>query len=113
MSSCESLTRLSGMRHRGSLMTESSTISQLTSHALTNETVAPSASPDGRHIAYASEEVDLRSWSPSPRTDAHSPRMPGDGHGTNGDPAWSPNGEQFAFVTDRTAAWEFAARCEP
>jgi Tol biopolymer transport system component len=87
-----------GKRHLWMADTESPALRRVTS-THTNETW-PSVSPDGRRIAYASEEVDfdLISISDDGRT-----RQPALATARNEfDPAWSPAGDQFAFVTDRT-----------
>ncbi len=86
-----------GNRHLWIADTESTTARQLTS-THTNETF-PAVSPDGRRIAYESQEVDFDLMAIS-----------ADGRATQGalatarnefDPVWSPAGDQFAFVTDR------------
>jgi Tol biopolymer transport system component len=89
-----------GMRHLWIADTESPAISQLTS-THTNETW-PSASPDGQHIAYASEEVDfdLVAISEDGRTQSRALATARN----EMDPAWSPDGEQYAFVTDRAGS---------
>ena len=73
----------------------------------TNETV-PAVAPISRRIAYASEEVDfdLSLISPDGRTRSTilaSAR-------NELDAVWSPQGDQFAFVTDRSGSIEIWAR---
>ena len=95
-----------GNRHLWIADTQSPATRQLTA-THTNETW-PTASPDGQRIAYASEEVDFDLVTIAP-----------DGL-TRGavlatarnemDPAWGPNGDQFAFVTDRRGGLEIWAR---
>jgi serine/threonine protein kinase len=73
----------------------------------TNET-APAVSPDGRRIAYASDEVDFDLMLISPngatmRTMLATAR-------NEYDPTWSAAGDQFAFVTDRSGFLEIWAR---
>jgi Tol biopolymer transport system component len=86
-----------GTRHLWVADTASTAISQLTS-THTNET-SPTASPDGRRIAYSSEEVDfdLVAISEDGRTQSRTLATARN----EMDPAWSPDGDQFAFVTDR------------
>jgi Tol biopolymer transport system component len=73
----------------------------------TNETF-PAVSPDGRRIAYASEEVDfdlvlLTSDGRSRRSVLATAR-------NEMDPVWAPAGDQMAFITDRTGAIEIWLR---
>ncbi|HET9703023.1 MAG TPA: protein kinase [Vicinamibacterales bacterium] len=73
----------------------------------TNETV-PAVAPISRRIAYASEEVDfdLNLISPDGRT-----RSTILATARNElDAVWSPKGDQFAFVTDRSGSIEIWAR---
>jgi Tol biopolymer transport system component len=73
----------------------------------TNET-DPAVSPDGRRIAYASDEVDfdLTFIAPDGRT-----RRPFLATARNEfAPTWAPSGDQFAFVTDRSGSLEIWAR---
>lgn len=95
-----------GNRHLWLADTESPALRRLTS-THTNETY-PSVSRDGRRIAYASEEVDF---------DLVAFAEDGRSRGTllatarnEMDPAWSPLGDQFAFVTDRTGPMEIWVR---
>jgi len=95
-----------GNRHLWIADTQSPAMRQLTA-THTNETW-PTASPDGQRIAYASEEVDFDLVT-----------IAADGL-TRGavlatarnemDPAWAPNGDQFAFVTDRRGGLEIWTR---
>jgi Tol biopolymer transport system component len=84
-------------RHLWIADTASNAMYQLTS-THTTETW-PAASPDGRRIAYASEEVDfdLVAIGGDGRTQR---RMLATARNEM-DPVWSPAGDQFAFVTDR------------
>ena len=97
---------LGGNHHLWIADTQSPASRQLTA-THTNETW-PTASPDGRRIAYASEEVDFDLV-----TIAEDGRSRGAVLATarnEMDPAWAPNGEQFAFVTDRRGAVEIWTR---
>jgi Tol biopolymer transport system component len=82
------------------------TARQLTS-GHTNET-SPAMAPAGGHIAYASEEVDFDLALITP--DGQSRRTMLTTARNEFDPAWSPTGDQFAFVTDRSGATEIWTR---
>ncbi len=95
-----------GRRHLWLADTQSTALQRLTS-THTTETW-PAASPDGARIAYASEEVDFELVAisdtgellPKPLATARNEI----------DPAWAPNGDQYAFVTDRSGAMEIWLR---
>ena len=95
-----------GRRHLWVADTQSTALRRLTS-THTTETW-PAASPDGARIAYASEEVDFDLVAisdtgellPKPLATARNEM----------DPAWAPNGEQYAFVTDRSGTMEIWLR---
>ncbi len=73
----------------------------------TNET-APAVAPGGARIAYASEEVDFDLTVITP--DGRSRRTMLATARNEFDPAWSPAGDQFAFVTDRSGSIEIWTR---
>ena len=73
----------------------------------TNET-APAVAPAGARIAYASEEVDFDLTLITP--DGRSRRTMLATARNEFDPAWSPAGDQFAFVTDRSGSIEIWTR---
>ncbi len=73
----------------------------------TNET-APAVAPGGSRIAYASEEVDFDLTLITP--DGRSRRTMLATARNEFDPAWSPVGDQFAFVTDRSGSIEIWTR---
>ena len=93
---------LGGNRHLWVADTQSSSIRQLTA-THTNETW-PSVSRDGRRIAYASEEVDFDLATISEDGRIHRAVLATARNEM--DPVWAPNGDQFAFVTDRRGAME-------
>ena len=95
-----------GTRHLWVADTESNTLRQLTS-THTVETW-PAMAPDGRRLAYASEEVDFDLVAIS--EDGHRQQKALATGRNEFDPTWSPNGDQFAFVTDRSGAIEIWAR---
>ena len=95
-----------GARHLWIADTESSALQRLTS-THTNETW-PATSPDGRRIAFVSEDVDFDLIAIS--EDGHARRTQLATARTEMDPAWSPAGDQFAYVTDRTGAMEIWVR---
>jgi Tol biopolymer transport system component len=93
-------------RHLWLADTASTALRQITA-GHTSET-APSVAPGGTRIAYASEEVDF-----------DLARIDADGRGrevalatarNEFDPAWSPLGDQYAFVTDRSGEIQIWAR---
>jgi eukaryotic-like serine/threonine-protein kinase len=73
----------------------------------TNET-APAVEPVSGRIAYATEEVDFDLVLVAP--DGHSRRSMLTTARNEFDPAWSPVGDLFAFVTDRSGSIEIWAR---
>ncbi len=96
----------SGRRHIWMADTQSTWQRRLTS-THTNETW-PAASPDGRRIAYASEEVDFDLVAIS--EDGQVQRKSLATARNEMDPAWTPAGDQYAFVTDRTGPMEIWVR---
>ena len=95
-----------GNRHLWLGDTESPALRRITA-THTNETF-PSVSKEGSRIAYASEDVDfdliaLAEDGRTRRTLLATAR-------NEMDPAWSPLGDQFAFVTDRTGPMEIWVR---
>ena len=95
-----------GNRHLWIADTVSGAARQITA-GHTNET-APAVAPDGARIAYASEEVDFDLTLITP--DGRSRRTMLATARNEFDPAWSPAGDQFAFVTDRSGSIEIWAR---
>lgn len=95
-----------GSRHLWLADTQSQALQRLTA-THTSETF-PSAAPAGSRIAFASEEVDfdLVTISEDGRT---SKRILATARNEM-DAAWAPDGEQFAFVTDRTGEMEIWIR---
>jgi Tol biopolymer transport system component len=96
----------SGRRHLWEADTRSTWQRRITS-THTNETW-PAASPNGRQIAYASEEVDFDLIEIG--TDGAGQRKALATARNEMDPAWSPAGDQYAFVTDRTGVMEIWVR---
>ena len=94
------------LRHLWIADTISGTTHQLTA-GHTNET-APAVAPAGGRIAYASEEVDFDLTLISP--DGRSRRTMLATARNEFDPVWSPAGDQFAFVTDRSGSIEIWTR---
>ena len=72
----------------------------------------PVWSPDGKWVAFTRRQhdhwevyvVDADGRNPTRLTDT--PRKPGDQVGNSAAPAWSPDGEILAFLTDRGGKWE-------
>ena len=95
-----------GNRHLWIADTVSGTARQITA-GHTNET-APAVAPGGPRIAYASEEVDFDLTLIAP--DGRTRRTMLATARNEFDPAWSPAGDQFAFVTDRSGSLEIWAR---
>ena len=95
-----------GNRHLWIGDTSSGTARQITA-GHTNET-SPSVAPAGGRIAYASEEVDFDLTLIAP--DGRSRRTMLATARNEFDPAWSPVGDQFAFVTDRSGSIEIWTR---
>ncbi len=95
-----------GNRHLWIADTVSGTARQITC-GHTNET-APAVAPAGARIAYASEEVDFDLTLIAP--DGRTRRTMLATARNEFDPAWSPAGDQFAFVTDRSGSLEIWAR---
>ena len=95
-----------GNRHLWIADTGSGAIRQITS-GHTNET-APAVAPDGARIAYASEEVDFDLTLITP--DGRTRRTMLATARNEFDPVWSPAGDQFAFVTDRSGSVEIWTR---
>ena len=95
-----------GNRHLWIADTVSGAARQITA-GHTNET-APAVAPDGSRIAYATEEVDFDLTLITP--DGRSRRTMLATARNEFDPAWSPAGDQFAFVTDRSGSLEIWAR---
>lgn len=95
-----------GRRHLWIADTRSTAMRRLTSTHV-NETW-PAASPDGRRLAYASEDVDFDlvaiaedgRLQPKPLATARNEM----------DPAWSPDGDQYAFITDRSGEMDIWMR---
>ena len=96
----------SGRRHLWIADTESPVMRRLTS-THTNETW-PAASPDGRRIAYASEDVDFDLVAIA--EDGRLLRKPLATARNEMDPVWSPTGDQYAFVSDRSGFLEIWMR---
>ena len=97
---------ISGAKHLWLADTRSDAMRKLTA-THSNET-SPSVSPDGRTIAYASEEVDFDLVAIS--ADGRSRRTLLATARNEMDPAWSPAGDQYAFVTDRRGVIEIWVR---
>src|SRR5688572_808317 len=97
---------LGALRHLWIADTVSGTARQLTA-GHTNET-APAVAPAGGRIAYASEEVDFDLTLIAP--DGRSRRTMLATARNELDPVWSPAGDQFAFVTDRSGSIEIWTR---
>jgi eukaryotic-like serine/threonine-protein kinase len=97
---------LGGNRHLWIADTQSPATRQMTA-THTNETW-PTVSSDGKRIAYASEEVDFDLALIS--EDGRSQSAVLATARNEMDPAWAPNGDQFAFVTDRRGAVEIWTR---
>ena len=95
-----------GTRHLWIADTRSDAKHRLTS-THTNETW-PAASPDGRRLAYASEEVDFDLIALA--EDGRSQTRILATARNEMDPAWSPSGDQYAFVTDRGGTMEIWIR---
>jgi serine/threonine protein kinase len=95
-----------GNRHLWMADTQSGSMRQMTS-GHTNET-APAVPSVGGRIAYASEEVDFDLVLIEP--DGRTRRTMLATARNEFDPAWSPVGDQFAFVTDRSGSTEIWAR---
>ena len=93
-------------RHLWIADTQTGSARQITS-GHTNET-APAVAPGGARIAYASEEVDFDLTLITP--DGRSRRTMLATARNEFDPAWSPAGDQFAFVTDRSGSIEIWTR---
>jgi Tol biopolymer transport system component len=93
-------------RHLWLVDTISGNAQQLTA-THTNETF-PAVTPTGRGIAYASDEVDFDLVAIAP--DGRARRSVLATARNEFDPAWSPAGDQFAFVTDRTGTLGIWAR---
>ena len=93
-------------RHLWIADTRSGMVRQLTS-THTNET-DPVVSPNGRRIAYASDEVDFDLALIA--ADGQTRRAVLSTARNEYAPTWSPDGERFAFVTDRTGDVEVWAR---
>ena len=96
----------SGARHLWFADTASDWRKRLTS-THTNETW-PVASPDGRRIAYASEEVDFDLIGISSDGRVRTPTLATARNEM--DPAWSPKGDQYGYVTDRNGGMEIWLR---
>jgi serine/threonine protein kinase/WD40 repeat protein len=97
---------LGGNRHLWIADTVSGAARQITA-GHTNET-APAVAPGGSRIAYATEEVDFDLTLIAP--DGRSRRTMLSTARNEFDPAWSPSGDQFAFVTDRSGSLEIWTR---
>jgi Tol biopolymer transport system component len=97
---------LGGNRHLWIADTVSGRARQITA-GHTNET-APAVAPGGSRIAYATEEVDFDLTLIAP--DGRSRRTMLATARNEYDPAWSPAGDQFAFVTDRSGSLEIWTR---
>ena len=95
-----------GNRHLWLADTESAAARQIT-FGHTHET-APAVAPASGRIAYASEEVDFDLTLITP--DGRSRRTILTTARNEFDPAWSPVGDLFAFVTDRSGSIEIWAR---
>jgi Tol biopolymer transport system component len=95
-----------GNRHLWTADTVAGTARQITA-GHTNET-APAVAPAGGRIAYASEEVDFDLTLIAP--DGSSRRTMLATARNEFDPVWSPTGDQFAFVTDRSGSVEIWTR---
>ncbi len=97
---------IGGNRHLWIADTVAGTARQITA-GHTNET-APAVAPGGSRIAYASEEVDFDLTLITP--DGRSRRTLLATARNEFDPVWSPAGDQFAFVTDRSGSIEIWTR---
>ena len=97
---------IGGGRHLWTADTVTGRARQITA-GHTNET-APAVAPDGARIAYASEEVDFDLTLITP--DGSSRRTMLATARNEFDPVWSPIGDQFAFVTDRSGSIEIWTR---
>jgi serine/threonine protein kinase/WD40 repeat protein len=97
---------IGGNRHLWIADTQTATVRQITS-GHTNET-APAVAPSGAHIAYASEEVDFDLTLITPDGRSRSTLLATARN--EFDPTWSPSGDQFAFVTDRSGSLEIWTR---
>ncbi|MEZ5291358.1 MAG: protein kinase [Vicinamibacterales bacterium] len=95
-----------GNRHLWLADTRSSERREITA-THTNES-DPAVSPDGRRIAYASDEVDFDLVLLSPDGGTRRPLLATARNEFS--PAWSPSGDRIAFVTDRSGSLEIYAR---
>lgn len=93
-------------RHLWIADTVSGSARQLTA-THTNET-DPVASPDGRRIAYASDEVDFDLSVITPDGQVRRPLLATARNEYA--PVWAPGGDRYAFVTDRSGPLEVWAR---
>lgn len=84
------------------------------SYLITHEPrdTGPAWSPDGGQVAFTRRQHDhwevyvvaADGWNPRRLTDT--PRQPGGSLGNSAAPAWSPDGQYIAFLTDRAGKWE-------
>jgi len=89
---------------------EDGEVSYLITHDASD--TGPAWSPDGSRLAFTRRQhdhwevyvVDADGRNPTRLTDT--PRKPGGDLGNSAAPAWSPDGQYLAFLTDRSGKWE-------
>jgi TolB protein len=88
---------------------ESNTSHQITHHG---QDTGPVWSPDGEQVAFTRRQHDhwevyvVDDDGQNPRRLTTTPKKPNGEVGNSAAPAWSPDGQHLAFLTDRTGKWE-------